>query len=106
MKGGISMRKREDVFHFHYKDESREIELTTSSKGTEKACKLLKEVVPTACQSRKRKVAEAIPCVASLLTVIDFIVSYFEKIFDLFMHVYLKEKTWISKNPNYSGFQI
>lgn len=100
------MRKKEDVFHFHYKDESREIKVTTSSKATREACKLLKEVVPTACQSRKRKVVEAISFIASLLTVISFTYGFFTKVFDLFMHIYFQEKTWISNHPNYSGFQI
>ena len=106
MKGCIFMRKKENVFHFHYKDDSREIELITSSKDTGKACKLLKKVVPTACLSRKRKVVEAIPFIASLLNIIDLIARFFSKIIGLFMHIYFQEKTWISKYPNYSVFQI
>ena len=74
------MRKKENAFHFHYKDDSREIELITSSKDTGKACKLLKKVVPTACLSRKRKVVEAIPFIASLLNIIDLIARFFSKI--------------------------
>lgn len=76
--------KKTNGFSFYYKDKSKEIKLDTSSKSAGYAYKLLKEVVPTACQCRKRKKFKYLKMILKIL------VNFF-KIIDLFMHIYFKD---------------
>ena len=88
------MRKT-NGFSFYYKDKSKEIKLDTSSKSAGYAYKLLKEVVPTACQCRKRKKFKY------LKMILKFLVNFFKLIIDLFMHIYYKEIEWTALSPSY-----
>lgn len=67
------MKKKKESFKFHYKDESREIRITASSKSVERFCKPQKEIVQPACQSRKDKVERNITIIVSVLTIIGYI---------------------------------
>lgn len=86
--------KKTNGFSFYYKDKSKEIKLDTSSKSAGYAYKLLKEVVPTACQCRKRKKFKYLKMILKIL------VNFF-KIIDLFMHIYFKEIEWTTLSPSY-----
>lgn len=87
--------KKTNGFSFYYKDKSKEIKLDTSSESAGYAYKLLKEVVPTACQCRKRKKFKYLKMVS------EFLYYIFKLINDLFMHVYFKEIKWTTLSPSY-----
>lgn len=87
--------KESKGFSFYYKDKSKEIKMDTSSKSAGYAYKLLKEVVPTACQCRKRKKFKYLDMV------LEFLFHIFKLIIDLSMHVYFKEIKWTTLSPSY-----
>lgn len=100
------MKKKKDSFKFHYKDESREIRITASSKSVERFCKPQKEIVQPACQSRKDKVERNITIIVSVLTIIGFIYKTICFFYDLFMHICFQENRWISKHPVFMEYQV
>ena len=99
-------KKTEDSFHFHYKDNCKEIELSTPSKSAGKACKLLERIVHPACQSQEKKAESVITLVTNLLTIAYYLYKIIRNIIGLVMHIYFQEDQWITGRQNYLEYQV